>query len=114
LVIDIGEVLLGRSRNDGVKAGERAKRTSLVIAGFVIGCGLGAGCQAITGLWSLALPTGLALVALAIAVAAKLDGSQAYPLIRASSRIAGKQSTPRRRPAGDPWSVTTIDGTRPT
>jgi hypothetical protein len=26
-VIDLGEVLLGRSRNDGVKAGERAKRT---------------------------------------------------------------------------------------
>jgi uncharacterized membrane protein YoaK (UPF0700 family) len=74
-VIDLGEVLLGRSWNDGVKAGERAKRTGLAIVGFVVGCGLGAGCQAITGLWSLALPAGLALVALAIAVAAKLDGS---------------------------------------
>ena len=97
-VIDLGEVLLGRSRNDGVKAGERAKRTGLAIAGFVVGCGLGAGCQAITGLWSLALPAGLALVALAIAVAAKLNGSQAQPLIPASSRITGKPSTPRRRP----------------
>ena len=76
-VIDLGEVLLGRGRKDGAKAGERAKRTGLAIAGFVVGCGLGAGCQAVTGLWSLALPAGLALVALAIAVAAKLDGSQA-------------------------------------
>jgi uncharacterized membrane protein YoaK (UPF0700 family) len=75
-VIDLGEILLGRSRNDGVKAGDRAKRTGLAIAGFVVGCGLGAGCLAVTGLWSLALPAGLALVALAIAVATKLDGSQ--------------------------------------
>jgi uncharacterized membrane protein YoaK (UPF0700 family) len=93
-VIDLGEVLLGRSRNDGVKAGERAKRTGLAIAGFVVGCGLGAGCQAVTGLWSLALPAGLALVALVIAVAAKLDGSEAQPLIPASSR----GSTGSRRP----------------
>jgi uncharacterized membrane protein YoaK (UPF0700 family) len=93
-VIDLGEVLLGRSRNDGVKAGERATRTGFAITGFVLGCGLGAGCQAVTGLWSLALPTGLALVALVIAVAAKLDGSQAQPLIPASSRITGKPSTP--------------------
>jgi uncharacterized membrane protein YoaK (UPF0700 family) len=96
-VMDLGEVLLGRSRNDGVKAGERAKRTGLAIAGFVVGCGLGAGCQAVTGLWSLALPAGLALVALAIAVAAKLDGSQAQPLIPASSR----GSLGSRRPQGD-------------
>jgi uncharacterized membrane protein YoaK (UPF0700 family) len=87
-VIDLGEVLLGRSRNDRVKAGERAKRTGFAIAGFVVGCGLGAGCQAVTGLWSLALPTGLALLALAIAVAAKLDGSQS--------------SIPRRRPGAEP------------
>jgi len=88
-----------------VKAGERAKRTGLAIAGFVVGCGLGAGCQAVTGLWSLALPAGLALVALVIAVGAKLDGSRAQPLI------------PARRPKGDgrardPWSARTVDGTR--
>jgi uncharacterized membrane protein YoaK (UPF0700 family) len=80
-VMDLGEVLLGRSPNDGVKAGERARRTALVIAGFTVGCGLGAGCQALVGLWSLALPAGLALVALAMAVAARLDGAQARPLI---------------------------------
>jgi uncharacterized membrane protein YoaK (UPF0700 family) len=76
-VIDLGEVLLGRSRKDRVKAGDSAKRSGLAIVGFVVGCGLGAGCQAVTGLWSLLLPSGLALVALAMAVAAGLNGSQA-------------------------------------
>jgi uncharacterized membrane protein YoaK (UPF0700 family) len=112
-VIDLGEVLLGRSPNDGVKAGERAKRTGLAIAGFVVGCGLGAWCQAVIGLWSLALPAGLAPMALAIVVAAKLDGSQAQSLIPASSR----GSLGRRRPQGDgqapdPWSAPIVDGTR--
>ena len=68
-VMDLGEVLLGRSPDDGVKAGERARRTGRVIAGFIVGCGLGAGCQAIAGLWSLAVPASLALVALVMAVA---------------------------------------------
>jgi uncharacterized membrane protein YoaK (UPF0700 family) len=68
-VMDLGEVLLGRSPNDGAKAGERARRTGLAIAGFVVGCGLGAGCQAVAGLWSLAVPAGLALVALVMSFA---------------------------------------------
>jgi uncharacterized membrane protein YoaK (UPF0700 family) len=92
-VIDLGEVLLGRSRNDRVKAGQRAKRSGLAIAGFVVGCGLGAGCQAVIGLWSLALPVGVALVALAIAVAFKLDGSQAKPLMPALSNAGFYTST---------------------
>jgi len=66
LVTDLGEVLFGQGGNDHAKAGERARRTGLVIAAFVVGCGLGAWCQALAGLWSLALPVGLALVALAI------------------------------------------------
>ena len=74
--MDVGEVLLGRSPNDGAKAGERARRTGLAIAGFVVGCGLGAGCQAVAGLWSLMLPAGLALVALLIAFAGKLEGAE--------------------------------------
>ena len=90
-VLDLGEILLGRSRNDGVKAGERAKRSGLAIAGFVVGCGLGAGCQAVIGLWSLVLPTGLALVALVIAVAAKLDGTQAHPCF--AQRTTGKAAS---------------------
>jgi uncharacterized membrane protein YoaK (UPF0700 family) len=74
-VMDLGEALLGRSRNDRLNAGGRARRTGLAIAGFIVGCGVGAGCQAVAGLWSLALPAGLALVALAMAVAAKLETS---------------------------------------
>ena len=91
-VMDLGEVLLGRSPNDGVKAAARARRTGLVIASFAAGCGLGAGCQAVAGLWSLALPGGLALVALAMAVAAKLDGAQPQTLI---PRLVAKTSSQR-------------------
>jgi uncharacterized membrane protein YoaK (UPF0700 family) len=80
-MMDLGDVLLGRSPNDGAKAGERARRTGVAIAGFVVGCGLGAGCQAVAGLWSLTLPAALALVALAMAFAVKLEGAQAQPLI---------------------------------
>jgi uncharacterized membrane protein YoaK (UPF0700 family) len=96
-VIDLGEVLLGR--NDGVKAAERAKRTGLTIAGFVVGCGLGAECLAVAGLRSLALPAGLVLAALAIGVAAKLDGSQAHnpasrPRLGVTELKLSKQPTP--------------------
>jgi uncharacterized membrane protein YoaK (UPF0700 family) len=111
-VIDIGEVLVGHGRKDRVKAGERAKRTGLAIAGFVAGCGLGAGYQAATGFWSLTLPAGLALLGLAIAVAAKLNGSQAQPLIPASPGITGKPSTPRDGRSRHPWSVPIANGTR--
>jgi uncharacterized membrane protein YoaK (UPF0700 family) len=80
-MMDLGEALLGRSPNDGAKAGERARRTGPAIAGFVVGCGLGAGCQAVAGLWSLTLPAGLALVALAMAFAVKPEGAQARPFM---------------------------------
>jgi hypothetical protein len=42
-----------------------------VIVGFIIGCGFGAAWQAAAGLWSLALPTGLALFAFAMGWADK-------------------------------------------
>jgi uncharacterized membrane protein YoaK (UPF0700 family) len=79
-MMDLGEVL-GRSPDDGARAGERTRRTGPVIAGFVVGCGLGAGCQAVAGLWSLTLPAGLALVALAMAFAVELDGAQARSFV---------------------------------
>jgi uncharacterized membrane protein YoaK (UPF0700 family) len=65
-VVDLGEILLGRDPGSRAKAVERARRTGTAIAGFVVGAGLGASCQAHVGLWSLAMPTGLALAALAI------------------------------------------------
>jgi uncharacterized membrane protein YoaK (UPF0700 family) len=96
-VVDLGGILLGRSRNDRVKAGERAMRTGLAIAGFVVGCGLGAGFQSAAGLWSLALPAGLAFVALVIAVATKLDGSQAAA---SHSRLARRITGTRHQTIG--------------
>jgi len=47
-----------------------------LIVGFTVGCGTGAACESAVGLWSLALPTGLALVALAMGFAAMLDGGE--------------------------------------
>jgi uncharacterized membrane protein YoaK (UPF0700 family) len=65
-VVDLGEVWFGGDAAGRAKAVARARRTGIAIAGFVIGACLGAWCQARLGLWSLAMPTGLALAALAI------------------------------------------------
>jgi hypothetical protein len=46
-----GEVRMASARR-------RTWRTGPVIAGFVVGCGLGAAYEAAYGLWSLVLPTG--------------------------------------------------------
>src|SRR6266478_7680074 len=73
-MMDVGGVLLEREPADVAKARSRAMRTWPAIAGFAVGCGLGAACEAAIGLRSLALPTGLALLALAMALPANLDG----------------------------------------
>ena len=65
-VVDIGEVWLGGDPGGRARAVARTRRTATAIAGFVVGASLGAWCQAHLGLWSLAMPTGLALAALAI------------------------------------------------
>jgi uncharacterized membrane protein YoaK (UPF0700 family) len=65
-VLDLGEVVLGRDPGGRAKAAARARRTGVAIAGFVAGSGLGAWFQAHVGLWSLVIPSGLALAALAI------------------------------------------------
>jgi hypothetical protein len=49
-----------------------------VIVGFAIGCGIGALCEATFGVRSLALPTGLALLAFAMGSAVEAD-RDAYP-----------------------------------
>jgi uncharacterized membrane protein YoaK (UPF0700 family) len=64
--MDVAEVLLGRDPDAVARARSRAKRTAQAIVGFAVGCGLGAVCEVTIGLWSLALPAGLALLALAI------------------------------------------------
>jgi uncharacterized membrane protein YoaK (UPF0700 family) len=60
-VADLVEVWLGSDPAGRAKAMARAGRTGIAIAGFVVGACLAAWC-----LWSLAMPTGLALAALAI------------------------------------------------
>ena len=75
-MVDLGEMALGRDPNEVVSARRRAKHTWPPIVGFTIGCGLGAACAAAVGLWSLALPAGLALLAFALGFAAKLDGGE--------------------------------------
>jgi uncharacterized membrane protein YoaK (UPF0700 family) len=67
--MDVGEILLGRDRADVDKARRRAKRTLLAISGFLLGCGLGAPCEAAFGLAATMLPTGLSLAALSLGTA---------------------------------------------
>ena len=71
-MMDVGDVMLGRKPADVAK--DRAMRTLPAIVGFAAGCGLGATCEAAIGLWSLALPAGLALVAVAMGMTTDLEG----------------------------------------
>jgi uncharacterized membrane protein YoaK (UPF0700 family) len=66
-MLDLGEVLVGRDQAEVDKARRAAIHTLPVIVGFVVGCALGAACEAVAGLRSLALPAGLALLSLAMA-----------------------------------------------
>jgi uncharacterized membrane protein YoaK (UPF0700 family) len=68
--MDLGEVLLGRDPDDVAKARRRASHTWPAIIGFAVGCCLGAACEAALGLWALAFPSGLALLAFAMAFVA--------------------------------------------
>jgi uncharacterized membrane protein YoaK (UPF0700 family) len=70
LTMDLGEILLGR--RDAGKARDRSKRTSQAVAGFLLGCALGAWCEAAIGLRALVLPASFALLALALGVFANL------------------------------------------
>jgi uncharacterized membrane protein YoaK (UPF0700 family) len=63
---DVGELLLGSDPAEVNQARNGVARTLPVIIGFAIGCGLGAACEVAFGMWSLALPTGVALIALAL------------------------------------------------
>jgi len=70
-------MLLAHDANGIGKARDRAKHTWPAIAGFLLGCILGASCEASLGLRSLVLPTGLAQVALALGVAGSLNSPSA-------------------------------------
>jgi uncharacterized membrane protein YoaK (UPF0700 family) len=75
-MIDVGDVMFGHEPADVAEARSRAMHTWPAILGFAVGCGLGAACEAAIGLRSLVLPAGLALLALAMGLAANLDGGQ--------------------------------------
>src|SRR2546430_596788 len=119
--MDLGEMLLGRDPDEVAKARSRAKHTWPAIVGFTVGCGLGAACEAAVGLWSLALPAGLALLALALGVAAPPAGrrprlaapgfwhpglsfTRMRPLARSRQASPNARSTPlpRRPPPAHP------------
>ena len=90
---DIGTILLGARRDEVVAARERADRLWPSIAGFIIGCCVGAVCEARLGLRALALPAGLAL--LALATAAKPN---ALMVQRSDGAEPGHRALPLRRP----------------
>ncbi len=75
-MMDVGEVILASDPDKVAKARIRAKNTWPPIVGFAVGCGLGAACEATVGLWSLALPASLAMLAFAMGFAVKLDGGE--------------------------------------
>jgi uncharacterized membrane protein YoaK (UPF0700 family) len=82
ITMDIAEVLLARDPGAVAGARTRAKRTGQAILGFAIGGGLGALCLVTMGLWSLALPAGLALLALAIVLPPTPPGRRPFSLRR--------------------------------
>ena len=62
LMLDVGTVLAGGDATEIANAKRRALHILPVVVGFALGCALGATAEAAIGLWSLALPTALALV----------------------------------------------------
>jgi uncharacterized membrane protein YoaK (UPF0700 family) len=75
-VMDVGEVLFRNAPDKVMEASRRARHTFPAIIGFAGGAGLGAWCFVVAGLWSLMLPTTLALLALAISLAAQNDNQR--------------------------------------
>ena len=77
LAIDVGDLLLARQAGNVLKAQTRAKHTWPAVLGFVVGCAVGAWFEMLIGLRSLILPTVLALLALVLGLATKLDDERA-------------------------------------
>src|SRR5262249_1366548 len=73
--MDVSELGFGRDPSEGTGARRRVWDTGYVIGGFAVGCASGAACVAAVGPWSLALPAGLA----ALAVVMGASGASVTP-----------------------------------
>jgi uncharacterized membrane protein YoaK (UPF0700 family) len=65
-MMDVGTLLVRRDANEIADARSRARHTWPAIVGFTLGCSLGAALEVLIRPWSLALPIGSALLALAL------------------------------------------------
>ena len=92
LTMDIGEILLGRDADHIAKARDRARRTWPAIAGFLVGCTLGAVAEAVLGLRGLVVPTACALIALALGRRRAVRGD-APDWVRCLRRKIGQKSS---------------------
>jgi uncharacterized membrane protein YoaK (UPF0700 family) len=88
--IDIGEIFLGRDPGGIATARVRARRTWPAIVGFLLGCALGAACEAALGLRALALPACVGLLALALGVPTSLVARQGAERDRARPEFADR------------------------
>ena len=84
-VTDIGTILLAEGPDAVAQARSRAGRLWPSILGFLVGCSIGAVCEARFGLAAVALPAGLALVALSLAWAPSFR-RPAEPLVSSGER----------------------------
>jgi uncharacterized membrane protein YoaK (UPF0700 family) len=72
-VADIGTIMLAPESPEIAGARNRATHSWQAILGFAAGCALGAACEARFGIWSLLLPTGIALLAVALGLLHDFD-----------------------------------------
>jgi uncharacterized membrane protein YoaK (UPF0700 family) len=70
-MMDVGAMLFRRAPHGVDYARNRARHTWPAIVGFTCGCSFGALLEAVIGPWSLALPIGFALLALALGFSVK-------------------------------------------
>jgi uncharacterized membrane protein YoaK (UPF0700 family) len=75
--MDAVKILLPGDASGVAAARDRAGNTWPAIAGFLLGCAVGAACEAALGLLSLALPVTLALFAIAVGLFAALKDAEA-------------------------------------